>query len=164
MTTTVVFVYRRHLPPVILVLRCLFRSYKERIYLYETSTLLGKVWLQVGFEPMPLAFWVSTLTTRPLMSTLPSALIQGLYGQAEALTLILMTTTAAFVYRRHLPPVKLVLRCLFRSYKERLFLCTFLILLYYFILVRFFSYTEHLIVSKTSFQSPLCSSSGLRTT
>ena len=28
--------------------------------------LPGKVWPQVGFEPMHLAFWVSTLTTRQL--------------------------------------------------------------------------------------------------
>ena len=37
----------------------------ENLIFYEISKCLKNVWLQVGVEPMPLAFWVSTLTTRP---------------------------------------------------------------------------------------------------
>ena len=83
-------------------------SYTENFY--ETSTLLGKVWLQVGFEPTPLTFWASTLTTRPLMPPLLSALIQGLSGRPWPQPW--QPLLWSFVYRRHLPPVQLVLRCL----------------------------------------------------
>ena len=39
--------------------------------------MLGKMWLQVAVNPMLLAFWVSALTNRPPMPTLPAPLSKG---------------------------------------------------------------------------------------
>ena len=46
--------------------------YKEIIFLKHLLT--GKKWCQVGFEPISLAFQVSTLTARPLTPLPPSTL------------------------------------------------------------------------------------------
>ena len=48
-----------------------------------------KVWPEVTFKPTPLAFWVSTLTTRPPTSPPPGALIPRAYARLDQETLTL---------------------------------------------------------------------------
>ena len=69
----------------------------KKYFLYETSSMPGKMWLQVGFEPMPLTFWVSTLTTRPPMLPLSWHPYPRVISLGQGLDLM-ATTTAVFYY------------------------------------------------------------------
>ena len=47
-------------------------SYKNLIKINILSNIqFCQVWSQVGFEPTPLTFWMSALTTRPLTPPIP---------------------------------------------------------------------------------------------